>query len=94
MDISSWFQSTTDCPEPGEKATDAGGLAPSRPVAAAAAAAGVATPATTAAAATKAATFPFLRMLMTPRDPESAGAIGQQGPGHGGAGPPANTTST
>jgi hypothetical protein len=60
MDISSWFQSTTDCPEPGEMATDVGGLAPSQPVAAAAAAVGAATPATTAAAATKAATFPFL----------------------------------
>src|SRR5258708_22514137 len=91
MVISSLFQSTTDCPEPGEKAADVGGLAPSRPVAAAAAVAGAATPATTAAAATKPATFPVLRMLMTPRAVESAGAIGQQAPSHRGAAAPSNT---
>src|SRR5690242_14210264 len=63
IDISSRFQSATDCPEPGDKATDAGGPAKSRP-----------------AAATKAATFPFLRILMTPREMDSAGATGQQRP--------------
>jgi hypothetical protein len=31
---------------------------------------------------------------MTPREMESAGAIGQQSPGHGGAGLPTNTSST
>src|SRR5690242_21841606 len=63
IDISSRFQSTTDCPEPGAKATDAGGPATPRP-----------------AAATKAATFPFLRILMTPREMDSVGATGQQSP--------------
>ena len=66
MVISSLFQSTTDCPEPGEKATDAGGLATPRPAAAAAAVAGAATPATTAAAARKTAVFRVLRILRCP----------------------------
>src|SRR5690348_11291589 len=63
MVISSLFQSTTDCPEPGDKATDAGGPAKFRPVAAVA---GAATPATTAAAARKIAAFRVLRMLRCP----------------------------
>src|SRR6266568_5935447 len=63
MVISSWFQSTTDCPEPGAKATDAGGPAKSRPVAAVA---GAATPATTAAAARKTAIIRVLRILRCP----------------------------
>src|SRR5689334_12774835 len=63
MVMSSLFQSTTDCPEPGEKATDAGGPAKPRPVAAAA---GAATPATMAAAARKTAAFRVLRILRCP----------------------------
>src|SRR5690242_969262 len=62
IDISSRFQSATDLPEPGDKATDAGGPAAPRPVAAAADAAGTATPAATAAAATKTAAFRVLRI--------------------------------
>src|SRR5690349_14016851 len=66
MVISSRFQSTTDCPEPGEKATVGAEPAASRPVVAAAAMAGAATPATTAAAVRKAAILRVLRILRCP----------------------------
>src|SRR6266566_3577989 len=91
MAISSRFQSTTDCPEPRAKATDAGGLAKSRPVAAAA---GAATPATTAAAARKTAIFRVLRLLRCTLRVGIGWGIHQQGPGHGGAGSLTNTGIT
>src|ERR1700730_10026357 len=63
MVISSWFQSTTGCPEPGAKATDDRGIGPDRAVAATA---GAATPPRVPAVAASTRALPFLRMLAVP----------------------------
>ncbi len=81
MVISSRFQSTADCPDPGIKATDDRG--PGRAVAASA---GAATPAATAAAATTARIFPVLRMLAVPLDWGQLAASAGVSPGHVGRG--------
>src|SRR5216684_8618508 len=65
MVISSRFQSTADCPDPGVKVTGDRGPGPDRAVAASV---GTATPATTAAMAMRTRAFPVLRMRGTPLD--------------------------
>src|SRR5260370_24678526 len=83
MVISSRFQSTTDCPEPGVKAIADRGTGAGRAVAASA---GVLVPATTAAMAATMRALPVLRMLcgssrLVGRRHPSARSSGRVGPG-------------
>src|SRR5258708_22097648 len=91
MVISSRFQSTTDCPDPGLKAADDREPGPCRAVAASA---GAATPATTAAVTARTRALPVLRTLELLSTEVGRRHRPARAPGRVGPGLPTNTFST